>query len=127
MAKNNVKIEIKADQFLKDIRKYDQEIQNKLDQNTLKAAFLMEGEIKASIAGQRAEPRSVDTGRFLNSVTASKTGRFSSKVFSDVEYADKLEYGTVKIPPRRHFRNSAIRNTSKVQQIIKDGVKEALR
>ena len=31
-------------------------------------ALFEEGQVKLSIAGQKAEPRSVDTGRFLNSI-----------------------------------------------------------
>jgi len=77
-----------------------------------------QGEVKTSIAGQRAEPKSVDTGRFMNSVdfTADKE---KTIVFSKIPYAGKLEYGTnFKNSPRKHFRNTLAREKQKNRDII---------
>jgi len=70
-----------------------------------KAALFLQGEVKESIAGRRAEKTSVDTGRFLNSVDL-EVGKEDAMVFSKVKHAKFLEFGTSKIAPRRHFNNS---------------------
>lgn len=81
------------------------------------ATLFMEGEVKKSIAGHRAEHVSVDTSRFLNSVH-HKVNNGVGVVFSNVKYAPHLEYGTSKMSPRYHFRNSLERNRTKVRDII---------
>jgi len=83
-----------------------------------KSAIFLQGEVKLSIAGKRAETISVDTGRFLNSVDFI-TSNDSAIVFSQLPYADKLEHGTnFKNSPRKHFTNSAARSKKKVKSII---------
>jgi HK97 gp10 family phage protein len=86
------------------------------------SALFIEGEVKESIAGRKAEPRSVDTGRFLNSVT-NKVGKDDAIIYTDVEYAKFLEYGTSRIAARMHFRNSANRNINNVKAIFIDKIK----
>jgi len=88
-----------------------------------KAALFIQGEVKESIAGRKAEPKSVDTGRFLNSVDIS-VGKQIAKVFSNLPYAGILEFGGVNRQPRRHFNNSKDRNKQKIRQIIKDQIKK---
>ena len=83
--------------------------------------MFIQGEVKSSIAGQRAEPTSVDTGRFLNSVDVI-LGKDIGIVFTDVEYAKHLEYGTSKFHARSHFRNTKFRNQDKVKEIIKEEI-----
>ena len=82
------------------------------------AGLIVEAEVKLSIAGQRSEPRSVDTGRLLGSVTSYARGLIAT-VETDIEYAKYLEYGTVRISPRLHFRNSAVRKRQDVINAIK--------
>ncbi|MFW9852868.1 MAG: HK97-gp10 family putative phage morphogenesis protein [Candidatus Thorarchaeota archaeon] len=84
----------------------------------MKAGFYVQGEVQQSIAGQRAEPRSVDTGRFLNSVRVVQNTPLSATIESNVEYAKFLEYGTSRMPARSHFRNSSKRNEKKVREFI---------
>lgn len=84
----------------------------------LKSGFFLEGEIKQSIAGRRVELRSVDTGRFMQSVNTSRTGRDSVLVSSSVFYGPFLEYGTSKLPARSHFRNSVHRNRKAVLELF---------
>jgi len=69
--------------------------------------------VKQSIAGQKEEDPSVDTGKFLNSVgyEYNETG---ARVYSNVEYAKFLEYGTTKFKERRHFRNTLARDRPKI-------------
>jgi len=83
----------------------------------VRAGELLQSEVKESIAGNRAEPRSVDTGRFLNSVELVKKDK-EVIVKSDVPYAKFLEYGTSRMPARSHFRNSVARNKDKMKRIV---------
>ena len=78
-------------------------------EETLRAGAFAAFEVQASILGQRAEPRSVDTGRFANSIQVQPVGKNSVSVFTDVEYAKFLEYGTIHMQARQHFQNTAFR------------------
>lgn len=102
----------------------DKKVIEAIEKSMIQVGGFMEGEVKSSIAGQRAEPRSVDTGNFLSSIknTPDKT---SVVISSDVEYAAQLEYGTGKRKPRRHFQNSAERNRDKINKYVLDQIKEA--
>lgn len=96
-----------------------------------KIGLFMEREVKASIAGQRDEHPSVDTGRFLNSVSSSTSQEISSHalqavIYTEVDYAKYLEYGTSSISPRAHFSNSLARNRSEVQSMMKEEVEHAV-
>lgn len=81
-------------------------------------AFATEAEVKLSISGRIAEPRSVDTGRFLNSVQ-TRISPGVSTVSSTVTYGPILEYGSSTRVPRRHFRNSAARMRSRINELVK--------
>ena len=89
----------------------------KADEGIKEAGFFIEGEVKQSIAGHRPETRSVDTGRFLNSVTTNFS-KLQAKIFSSVNYAQFLEFGTSRVQPRHHFRNTKERNKSKVAEFV---------
>lgn len=80
-------------------------------------SLFMEGEVKKSIAGQKAEPKSVDTGQFLNSIKSSSTA-VTATISSNVEQAKYLEFGTSQITQRRHFRNSLSRNRTKIKDFL---------
>ena len=118
-----IKIEIKnlpeVKRFLENLPK---EKLQKVDAELVKQAFNTEGEVKRSIAGQSQEPRSVDTGRFLNSVQTLIQPK-QAIIFSDVEYAKFLEYGSGKFQARRHFNNSAIRMKPKIIEAVKNAIK----
>ena len=96
---------------------------NKADKGVHEAGFYMEGEVKASIAGQRGETKSVDTGRFLSSVSTDNSKKLQSKISTNVPYAKALEHGTSKLPARNHFSNSASRNKHVVVEFIEAEVK----
>lgn len=85
----------------------------------------MVSEVVESIAGHRAEPTSVDTSRFKNSVPidSDMTKPMVSIIKSDIPYAKHLEFGTTRISPRRHFRNSRDRNRVRVQEIVQKNIK----
>ncbi len=107
-------------QFLNRKRK---RVDNKLIPLGLKrAAIFLQGEVKQSIAGRKAEPTSVDTGRFLNSVGITFT-KVDAKIFSDVPYAKKLEFGFGGFKARKHFRNSKDRNKQNIRRILSTAIK----
>lgn len=91
----------------------------KIQAALFQGALFLEGETKESIAGHRAEPTSVDTGRFMSSVKSKTVDNESVEVYSDVDYAQYLEFGTSKMSARSHFRNSADRNEGQVVKIVK--------
>ena len=101
------------------IRQRGKDILDGKDAKTFQASNMMQQEVQESIIGNSSEPMSVDTGNFGNSIQLSKIDKLKYKVFTDVEYAKFLEYGTIYIAPRMHFRNSLARNRQKVIDIIK--------
>lgn len=101
--------------FLEKMNKLKQE---KLNDAVHQAGFFVESEVKESIAGRRAESRSVDTGHFLQSVATDNSKDYESNVYTDVDYGPFLEYGTTRIKERRHFRNSLERNRKKVVDFV---------
>ena len=113
------------------------QIENATDLGVVKAGAFIEDEVKESIIGKRAEPKSVDTGRLGNSIQFNKTGTAIGIVApkksrypggsNTVEVANLLEFGTSRILPRRHFRNTEKRNKKKIQEIIKKEVDLAIQ
>ena len=100
-------------------------IETQAELELVRNANLVQQEVQESIAGNRAEPRSVDTGEFANSVDidASNLKENSISIFSDVEQAKYLEYGTSRISPRRHFGNTK----SRVESEVVNNMKKALK
>jgi len=101
------------------LREYYKVLPTKEGIAVVKAADFVKEEVKESIVGNRTEPKSVDTGNFANSIDIKPEGNNKLAVFSDVEYAKFLEYGTSKIEPRKHFTNTALRSQEKVKEIAK--------
>lgn len=116
-------VEIDVSKAIGRIKEASEEVKIKIADGTRDAGFFLEGEIKQSIAGHREEPTSVDTGKFLNSVTTQAEG-INTKVYTDVEYAKYLEHGTSYIAPRKHFNNSLMRNVDKIREYIAKKIKE---
>jgi len=85
----------------------------------------LKAEIVMSISGQRAEPRSFDTGLFAGNVDFDNSELFSSKIFTNLDYPVHLEYGTSTMAPRRHFNNSLARNRVKINKFIQDKINQA--
>jgi len=113
---------IGQEEAVKILNKSNKKIMSDVSEGLKKAGFFVQGEVKLSIAGQRAELTSVDTGRFLNSVDVAAT-KDDAVVYTEIEYAKFLEYGTSKFRPRAHFRNSASRSKEKVKELIKEEIK----
>jgi len=97
-------------------------IERAVKQGMAEVSRLMEKEVKASISGDKAEPRSVDTGEFLRSVAGKSAGE-QAIISSDVPQSKFMEFGTSHIRPRRHFRNSLERNRTKIAKLLNAEVK----
>ena len=87
--------------------------------------IVLKEDIVNSIDGQRAEPRSVDTGFFRSSINYD-IGNLNLNVYSDADYSRFLEFGTSHIHERRHFRNSMARTSPILKEKIKDQFKKVL-
>lgn len=102
----------------------EKKLKNSLVPQGLKnAGIFLQGEVKQSIAGRKAEPRSVDTGRFLNSVDTKLKGKDQAVVFSNLRYAKFLEFGTSSTGARKHFNNSKNRNKQAIREILNKFIK----
>lgn len=91
-----------------------------------RATLLLLREVKQSIAGRKSLPVTVDTGRFLNSVECV-TKRNEGAVFSDLDYAVHIEYGTKRMAKRPHFNVSKNRIQDKINNEIARAVNNNIR
>src|SRR3990167_2520675 len=115
-----VQVEIKGvAEAIRAIRDKGKDIKNGTDAKTFQAANFLQSEIQESIIGNRSEPKSVDTGNFANSIEVEKIKDLEYSIETDVEYAKFLEYGTSKIHPRPHFRNTVNQKKQQIIDIIK--------
>ena len=93
-------------------------VSSNVSKNLNKASLLLTKEVKESIAGRKSEPKSVDTGQFLNSVNF-QVGKDNAVVFSRVPQSVFMEFGTSRgITERRHFRNSLARKKEEIRKTI---------
>ena len=111
-------------EVMRRLRAAGKEVENSADLGVIKAATYVEEEVKESISGHRAEPRSVDTGHFVGDVKAEKVRKSVAKVHApDTPYADILEFGGTNRQPRRHFRNTKDRTAKDVKNIIQGEIR----
>lgn len=118
------------------LKKERARIEKEANEGVLQAAMFLKGEVVQSIAGHRAEKgffiktkrghtnegpgivnNSVDTGHFMQNIY-SKASNGVGYVYTNVKYAAHLEYGTSRMAPRYHFRNSLERNRKEIRDII---------
>ena len=119
-----IRIEIKGiEEVQKFLKNANAEKLQKAQEGLNQAGLFIQGEIVESIAGHRAEPRSVDTGRFMGSIKKVDIAPLIIGVETNVEYAKFLEYGTSKMEPRMHFRNTLTREEKKVVGYLKEKIK----
>lgn len=107
---------------MRKLQKKGVQITNGVEVGLVRATNFVQNEIKESIAGNREQTRSVDTGKFINSVDFKKSGNLEFTIFSDVKYAKFLEYGTSRIPARKHFRATMNKNSKKIKSIIEEEI-----
>lgn len=122
-----VNVEIKGvSEALRYIRAKGQDIKDGADLGVFQAANFFQQEVQESIIGNRSEIKSVDTGRFANSIKIDKLKDEEYKVYTEVEYAKFLEYGTSFLAPRAHFRNTKARVQRKIRDIIDSSIKKEI-
>lgn len=118
-----VKIEILGIDEFKRVMKNKQENAKKILPESLKKAVLyLHGKVKTSIARGTNAAVAVDTGRFLNSVDFDSTDNMA-RVFTDLEYAKFIEFGTSKMAARPHFRNTAMVEKNKIREEMSADIK----
>ena len=111
----SVKIELQGvKEFKKMMEKKQENIKIVLPEAVKKATLYLHGRVKESIARGINAPVAVDTGRFLNSVDFEAVGN-EAKVFTELEYAKFIEFGTSKMMARPHFRNTAFKEQQKIR------------
>ena len=126
-------------EVMNQLRIKGQKIVNNVDLTIVKMGTFVEGELRQSIAGKRAEPKSVDSGSLLNSIRVEKVGtahvviepqrrNYGGSSTTTQDVAKFMEFGTSRgISPRRHFRNTVARNMKKVRKEVQQAVKKAVR
>lgn len=120
-----VNVEIKGvAEAMRYIRRKGKDLEGASDTGVFQAANFVQQEVQESIIGKRAEPKSVDTGRFANSINVDKIKKSIYKVFTKVPYAEALEHGTTRIKGRHHFENTRERTRHKVRRIIEIAIKK---
>lgn len=94
-----------------------------LPESVRDATLYLQNQVKESIARGINAPVRVDTGRFLNSVDFEVVGENEARVFTDLEYAKYIEYGTSKMSDAPHFRNTAMVEEANIVQVFRDKLK----
>lgn len=97
------------------------ELESDQEKGIKNATLFLEGDIKTSIARGTNAPVTVDTGRFLNSVT-STSSKNEGKVYTKLGYSKYLEYGTSRMKARPHFRNTVAKDSKKIKSIIDNAI-----
>lgn len=133
-----VRVEILGvNETLRLLRSKGKDVEQGADTGVLLAANFIKEEVQESIIGNRAEPKSVDTGLFGDNIIADKIRKAEFKIFTrrvkypgtnttTQEVATKLEFGTSTISPRMHFRNTEARNKKKIRNIIEKEIKRKI-
>ena len=123
MVSGSVRVVVNSIKCIKDIEKYKDDQKERINKAIHNAGFMVEGEVKMSIAGQLSEPRSVDTGHFMGTVGTDTIQEYVAFVYSPVDYSKYLEYGTSRFEGRHHFRNSFQRKRSEILDMVKEASK----
>ena len=114
-------------ELIKSMKEKQDRLKMELPQSVKDAVIFLHGQVKLSIAQGINAPVTVDTGRFLNSVDFETTGTNEAKIFTDLEYAKFLEYGTSKMEARPHFKNTTFVNQVKIKEDFNAKVKVAIK
>ena len=125
-----MKVDIKVlgvPELAKAMQDKQEKLKQTLPEAVRDATLFIHGQVKTSIAHGTNAPVAVDTGRFLNSVDFTPTGTNEAKVFTDLEYAKFIEYGTSKMASRPHFRNTAFVNKNKVKEEFNAKIKKVIK
>ncbi|MCH7568498.1 MAG: hypothetical protein IIA87_03680 [Nanoarchaeota archaeon] len=132
-----VQVEIKGiNRVVNHLRMKNIAVTTQAEIGLVQAGNFVQQEVQESIIGNRAEPKSVDTGRLGNSIVAEPTGKGleGMKIFPErsnypgtsqntQDVAKALEFGTSRIRARKHFFNTKSRTKDKVVRILKGKIK----
>ena len=107
-----------------------------IDPILVRASNYVQRELQSSIIGTRGEVKSVDTGTFANSIQVDRVGKMHYKVLPEGHYpngtpvskiASILEYGTMHIIERRHFRNTKARTEPIILELVQRELRERVK
>ncbi len=109
------------------------------DFGVIRAGTLIQQEVKESVIGNRAEMKSVDTGRFANSIEFKKLGdaqgivkpkkvSYPNSTQTTEDVANIMEFGANIIGgPRLHFSHTKTRNEKKADEIVENEIQAQLK
>jgi len=108
-----------------------QQVKQGADFGVVKAGAFIEEEVQESIAGHRAERKSVRTGLFGNSIQFIKTGEAEGLIHSNPTKYPGTQTTTADVAKfmekqRNHFRNTEERNKGKIRDIINTEIKQTI-
>ena len=116
----------------------NQKITNNIEAEVVRMGAFIEDEVKESLAGNRAEHQSVDTGTLIKSIKAKKVGNmrmmiaperksYSGAKTTTEDTAAFMEYSKDIVGgPRAHFKHTEKRNAHKIQKEIEKEVKKGV-
>ena len=126
-----VQVEIQGiSEVLRTLRETGKDIETAEDLALAKAGNFVQQEVQESIIGRRAETKSVDTGAFANSISLDLSSFQDGQITiypDNISYAEYLEYGTTKMTPRYHFRNTKNRTEPKVKEFFDEEIKKKIK
>ena len=122
----NIKV-LGIPELIKSMQNKQAMIKKILPESVKDAVIFLHSQVKTSIAHGTYAAVAVDTGRFLNSVDFEVTGENEAKVFTDIDYAQFIEYGTSKMPSRAHFKNAVFANKEKVKDDFNVKIKQVIK
>jgi HK97 gp10 family phage protein len=137
--KGFVNVEIKGiNEVLQRLQKNERRIVTASSIELVRTANFIQNEVQESIIGNRAETKSVDSGTFANSIDIKLQGKESAIIFpkrqkytnsksTTEDVAKFMDFGTRKIKPRRHFRNTKDRNQKKIVREFKTAIDLAVK
>jgi phage gpG-like protein len=106
---------VNIDEFKKVMQQNQAKIQNLIPEGIRKATLFLHARVKESIARGTNAPVAVDTGRFLSSIDFTTNEKDNAIIFTDVEYAKFIEYGTSRMKSRPHFRNTVFKEKQEIR------------
>lgn len=78
-------------------------------------------------ASAPGEPPASDTGNLVRNITIEVDAQhLSATVTSNAEYADALEFGTIKMEPRPYMRVGLENKTEEIRAIIEEEIRQEI-
>lgn len=114
------------------LQKSGKQIEQGADLGVVRAGAFIQDEVKESIAGNRAEQRSVKTGLFGNSIQFDKLGDKIGVIKANSTSYPNSNLTTADIAimmerRRHHFANTNTRNKLKAKEIIASEIKNNIK